>query len=105
MSQEIHFTGRLLKTPSTTMRCGDNAIAVVHKFEVIKVLKGKLDEPLVKLIIPCPELFGEGFFVKDGQYRMAAARDLSEAEGYAVVDDYEDEQLPRLWAIKVDKIK
>lgn len=105
MNQEIRFTGRLLETPSTTMRCGDAAIAVVHKFEIVKVLKGKLDEPLVKLIIPCPELLGEGFFVKGGQYRVTAARDLSEAEGYAVVDEYEKEQLPLLWAIKVDKSK
>lgn len=103
MIQQISFIGRLPELPSPAMRCGDNAIAVVYKFEIVKFLKGKLDARFLGLIIPCPELKGEGFFEKGGTYQITATSELGEAEGYAVVNDYENEKLPMFWVQEIEK--
>jgi len=103
MDELIRFIGCLLEVPPPTERCGDNAIAVVFKFKVVQMLNGEINSEYILLIIPCPELKGENFFVKDQKYRIEATRDSPEAKNYAVVNEYPNENFPMLLATQIEK--
>ena len=104
MVEQVSFIGRLVEIPSASERCGDNAVAVVYKFTVIETIRGKINQESMLIIIPCPDLKVEGFFVKNARYQIDATNDLSEAEDYMTVNNYADEYIPLFWGQTIEKI-
>jgi hypothetical protein len=96
--------GVLMEIPRQPERCGDNAVAVVFKFAVEQVLDGDVDQELILAAIPCPELKGEGYFIKNARYRVQAETDSSTAGEYSIYNEYENEGLEMCWCEGIEKV-
>lgn len=93
------FDGRLLELPPPAPRCGDVKVAVGYRFEVLKVRKGPKEKGAITLIVPCPDLKGEGFMVAGATYRVTAAREHEDARTYTVYNEYKDGKV--FWAMDI----
>lgn len=100
-SDEILFHGRLTERPSEAPRCGDIKVAVAYKFEVQRVIKGTLTGKTAVVLIPCPDLLGDKFFVEKAEYFVEASTDLTPARSYTVYNDYQGSAM--LWTLKITR--
>lgn len=96
------FTGRLQALPPPTPRCGDDAFANVYPFEVLDLEQGALPHAVAWVIVPCPDLKGEGFFVVNRTYRLQATDDLTASRRYAVQDSYAKVRTNLYWCLDID---
>lgn len=64
------FTGKLISTPTSQVDCGTMAFAGVYEFEIIMLSDESYTEANIPVIVPCPELFGQGFFKLGATYKM-----------------------------------
>ena len=99
----IVFEGKLVEMPPEAPRCGDTKVAVAHKFRVERVITGKLKAKTVVVLIPCPDLKGDGFFEVESRYHIEATSDLKEAGSHTTYNEYVDRQV--LWAVNITKLK
>ena len=104
MIEQFEFVGRLVQLPPSSERCGDNAVAVVYKFEVLEMIRGETEHEFVLAMVPCPDLKAEDFFVKNGVYKVEATNDLDEAGAYMVANSYVGENLVLLWVQQIMKV-
>lgn len=100
-SENIILEGRLLEMPSEAPRCGDIKVAVAYKFGVQKIVKGRIKEKSVVVLIPCPDLKGDKFFVIKSDYLMEVSSDLQEAGSYTIYNDYVKSIL--FWNVNITK--
>lgn len=100
-TDSVTFLGRLLEMPSPAPRCGDVKVAVGYRFEVRKVLKGAIDPGAITLLVPCPDLKGEGFMVAGADYLVEAVSELGAARSYTVYCDYAGGRV--LWAADLSR--
>ena len=100
--KHILFEGRLTETPSEAPRCGDIKVAVAYRFTVEKLISGKLEQRNTVVLIPCPDLRGDGFFVVQSRYLTEASADLKEAQSYTIYNDYRDRTI--FWLLNITKL-
>lgn len=100
-SSIIVFEGKLFELPSDAPRCGDTKVAVAYKYKIERLLKGKSKNKTIALLIPCPDLKGNGYFEINAIYRIEASANLEEAESYMVQNDYP--KLVAYWAVDISK--
>lgn len=100
-SESIIFVGRLLELPSEAPRCGDLKVAVGYEFRVRKLVKGRMKDKAVVVLIPCPDFKGENFFVAGADYLIEASTDLQEAGSYTIQNDYTGR--PAFWALDISR--
>ncbi len=98
------FKARLTDNSTLTPGCGVIAFAVAKIFEIIES-----DYPVnrnVTIIIQCPELNGNGFFVTDEFYSIEAGLKNDASFDWLIIpQDYAKEKLPVFWARIVKKSK
>jgi hypothetical protein len=99
----IKIIGRLCDVPDLGVKCGDTAIAVVFKFDVVSVLEGDCPDSTVLIIVPCPDQNDAQIFVAHHHYVIEAVREFDDAALYAVTDEYACLDLPRYWSDSIDK--
>lgn len=95
------FDGRLVELPPSAPRCGDVKVAVGYRFEVLKVRKGPREKGPITLIVPCPDLKEEGFWVAGATYRVKAAREREDAGTYTVYNEYKEGKV--FWAMDISR--
>jgi hypothetical protein len=95
------FDGRLLELPPPAPRCGDVKVAVGYRFAVLKVLYGPKEKSPITLVVPCPDLKGDGFMVAGATYRVKAAREIADARTYTVYNEYKDGKV--FWALDISR--
>mgnify|MGYP000857365074 FL=1 len=100
-TDSVTFLGRLLELPSAAPRCGDIKVAVGYRFEVLKAVKGAIDPGVITLLVPCPDLKGEGFMVAGADYLVEAVSELRDARSYTIYCDYAGAKV--LWATGISK--
>jgi len=104
MQQEnVVFEGWLVEMPSEAPRCGDIKVAVAHRFMVERLISGKLEQKHAVVLIPCPDLHGDGFFVMKSRYLIEASADLQEAQSYTIYSDYRDRTI--LWLLNITRLQ
>jgi hypothetical protein len=95
-------TLKLVEVQPLPPNCGILAFALAQKFEVIRGSNSLAANQIV-VIIPCPELYGEGFF-KDGSYYQAELTNQNSAPfEYGVVSNYRNSNLKTYWAEKLER--
>jgi hypothetical protein len=97
----IIFEGKLLELPSEAPRCGDIKVAVVYKFKVERLVRGKSRNKTITLLIPCPDFMGDGYFEVNAVYLIEASANLEEAGSYTIYNDYP--KRVSYWAIDISK--
>ena len=97
----IVFEGRLMEMPSDAPRCGDTKVAVAHRFQVQRVVKGTLSDAEAIVLVPCPDLMGDQFFRAKSEYVVEATNDLAPAASYTVYNDYKNR--PLRWGVRITK--
>ena len=97
----IVFEGRLMEMPSEAPRCGDTKVAVAHRFQVQRVVKGTAGETEAIVLVPCPDLMGDQFFRAKSEYVIEATNDLAAAASYTVYNDYKNR--PLRWGVRITK--
>ncbi|WP_129572136.1 hypothetical protein [Caballeronia glathei] len=100
-STAIRFTGSLTAMPSEAPKCGDMKIAVAYRFRVEQWITGKADTEMLAVLIPCPDLKGDGFFSAGAHYRIEATNDLTQSRSYTIYNDYPDSAL--FWNLEIDR--
>lgn len=100
-AQKYIFVGRLVDVPKMTPHCGAFAFSRTFKFEVIESDYSNYDSKYVLINQPCPELYDDGFFVKNGKYRIYAATNDGAPFNYIVHNDY-DEDTPIFWSRDIE---
>jgi hypothetical protein len=97
------FIGQLTQIPPMDERCGDDAIAVVFPFQIVKSLHPPLDLREVDLVIPCPETLGNNFFQPNKKYKIEAIKDSPEYEVYKIANANEINKETTYWMLKIEK--
>jgi hypothetical protein len=97
----VVFLAQLTKAPTPAPRCGDIMVAVGHRVDVLSVLEGTLAKGPLTLIVPCPDLKGDGFIAVGARYRVEAASTFKDAGRYTVYND--EKEGPLLWALDIRK--
>ena len=100
-TDSVTFLGRLLELPSAAPRCGDVKVAVGYRFEVLKVVRGAIVPGVITLVVPCPDLKGEGFMAAGADYLVEAVPELRDARSYTIYCDYAGARF--LWAVGISK--
>lgn len=100
-SENIIFVGRLLDLPSDAPRCGSEKVAVGYQFRVQKLVRGRLKNKKVVVLIPCPDFKGDDFFAVNSDYRIEVSTDLQEAGSYTIYNDYAER--PVFWAVDINR--
>lgn len=96
-------TIRLIEEQALPVPCGIAAAAVALKFDIVKVSKS-IAETQIIAIIPCPELYGEGFFKKGRLYEAVLTTQSRDTATYNVASNYQDSQLPTYWVERLEKL-
>jgi hypothetical protein len=105
MQQEnLVFEGSLVEMPSEAPRCGDLKVAVAHRFIVERLIGGNLEQKTAVVLIPCPDLYGVGFFGMNFRYLIEASANLKESESYTISNDYGDRTI-LFWALNITKLQ
>ena len=102
MNANLIVEATLLEVPSEAPRCGDVKVAVAYRFRVRRVMKGKPTRGSLVVLVPCPDLKGDGFFTVGGPYRIEATADLGEARSYTIYNDYARNTL--WWCVSITLI-
>src|SRR4051812_27294529 len=79
--------GVLLEMPVKSAQCGIVSSLIAFKFRDLNSRKEFV------LFIPCPELYGENYFLKGQVYCFDTVKDKSVYNGYVLSNKYEDEKL------------
>ena len=78
------------------VHCGVLSVAVAMRF--------RLKKSDILVLIPCPEMYGKGFFLKGSNYKIKLSTDSSFLVGRTIINKYEQLRLPTYYAIKVEKM-
>ncbi len=88
--------GVLIDEPSNYVQCGVVSNLVALKFRELNSEKEYI------LFIPCPELYGSNFFLKDQVYYYDTVKNREVYKDYILLNQYKDENLNSYF---VDNIK
>lgn len=100
------FKAKLTDNSFLTPDCGIIAFAVAKKFEIIESKNHDLTNKYVTIIIQCPELYGNNFFVNRKIYSIKAGLNNDASFGWAIVpSDYAKKKLPVFWASEINLLK
>lgn len=98
------FTGKLVEEVEMTPHCGNQAFAIVHKFEVLKTDYPNYNQKYVLLIQPCPEFHGNNFFKNNEIYKIDVATNNGVTFNFAIFNEYDKVDLPIFWVREIEKI-
>ncbi len=99
----IEFIGSLTYQPEPAERCGDDAVAVIYLFDVVKSIGVPIGLDSVHLIVPCPETLGDRFFEVSTKYRIEAIRNPPEQQRYKIVNAAEGAEHGAYWMITIER--
>jgi hypothetical protein len=88
----------LVDPVTNSVKCGIFKMAVAMKFHL-----GAGDGGLL-IVIPCPEFYGEHFFLKDQVYKVTLTASSSVCKNCTIINRYEKLKLPTYYAINIKKI-
>jgi len=87
----------LLEPITNSPGCGILKVAVAMKF------KFESESEDLVVLIPCPELLGENFFLKDHLYKIKLTADTTSLVGCLIINRYKESHLPTYYALKIEK--
>jgi hypothetical protein len=80
--------------------CGYIAFAKAFKLEVINTTYETTSKNII-CIVPCPEFYGQVFFVHNRIYDIEITTENTHIISYSVMNDFSEEKLPTFWATSV----
>jgi hypothetical protein len=104
-AQDHTLTGKLVCTGGTCTlppHCGTMAFAQAFKFEIITTTYTTQSKYMVAMV-ECPEFLGESFFIDGAVYNLTLIPKSTAEFSWAIVNPYEEENLPTLWVAKITK--
>jgi hypothetical protein len=89
---------KLLELPTDTINCGKQKNLIGYKFKDVTT-----DEPVI-LLIPCPELLGSKFFVKNKLYEAETSLTNEKFPGYKVINSMKDPLADVYYANRIKEV-
>jgi hypothetical protein len=96
---ENSFIGRLIDLPSIYPHCGVFKYLVGFKFRDAEHRKD------IVLLLPCPELMGNDFFVKNSKYEARLRTNSKNSKDYLIVNNFLNDSLEILVASTIVKVE
>ena len=83
-SDQFELTGEIIGTISLPPHCGYFSFAVAIEFRIVDFSISDLPSETIGLIVPCPEFYGDNFFVVGTSYQLLVTQNEKPYEDFLI---------------------
>jgi hypothetical protein len=88
----------LVDPVTNSVKCGILKVAVAMEFHL------GAGDGVLAIVIPCPDFYGNNFFIKDQTYKVTLTSDSDFCKDCTLINRYKKLKLPTYYAINIEKL-